>query len=335
MSKTAVVILNWNGRCFLEQFLPSVVRFSSGDMEIIVADNGSDDDSLSFLSLHFPQVRQIILDRNYGFAEGYNRALEQVAADYYVLLNSDVEVTEGWLEPLTALMDSDPSIAAVAPKLKSYHDKSKFEYAGASGGFIDMLGYPFCRGRVLQCVETDEGQYDDCREVFWATGACMVVRAELYRRFSGLDADFFAHQEEIDLCWRMKLAGYKVYVEPRSVVYHVGGGTLSSDSPRKVYLNFRNNLSMIYKNLSSKSLCGVLPLRLILDGLSAMVFLLQRKPKQFSAVFRAHMDFYRMLPALRHKRGLIQRSRVCSPSGIYRGSVIFRYFTGRKISPVK
>ena len=320
----------------LERFLPSVVRFSEDEgREVIVADNGSTDDSLAFLSGRYPEVRQIVLDRNYGFAEGYNRALEKVDADYFLLLNSDVEVTEGWLDPLEARMDSSPEIAAVMPKILSERDRTRFEYAGAAGGFIDGLGYPFCRGRVLQAVEEDRGQYDTPEEVFWATGACMLVRSELFRQFGGFDASFFAHQEEIDLCWRWKSAGYRVWAETASEVFHVGGGTLSADSPHKTYLNFRNNLMMLYKNLSARSLWWVLVFRLVLDGCSALVFLLQGRRGHFKAVWKAHRAFFRANKGLKPKRREIRLKRVGRPSGIYRGSIVWRYYTGRKISPVK
>lgn len=334
--KTAIVILNWNGRDFLAKFLPGVCRFSAGaDRQVVVADNGSTDDSLAWLSENHPEVRQIVLDKNYGFAEGYNRALAQVEANYYLLLNSDVEVTEGWLDPLEKRLDSDPQIAAVMPKIRSCNERDKFEYAGAAGGFIDWLGYPFCRGRVLQAIEQDTGQYDEAEEIFWATGACMLVRASLFREFGGFDGDFFAHQEEIDLCWRWKQAGYRVWAEPASTVYHVGGGTLSGDSPYKVFLNFRNNLAMLYKNLSARSLWPVLVFRLILDGCSALVFALQGKPKNFSAVWRAHRAFFKMRKSLKPKRKEIRQKRTGSPSGIYRGSIVWRYYTGRKTTPVK
>lgn len=334
--KTAIVILNWNGREMLERFLPSVTRFSQGPgREIVVADNGSTDDSLAFLTAHYPDVRQVLLDRNYGFAEGYNRALAQIDAEYFLLLNSDVEVTERWLDPLEAALDNDPKIAAVMPKIRAWADRESFEYAGAAGGFIDWLGYPFCRGRVLQAVEKDRGQYDDAREIFWATGACMLVRAALFRDFEGFDASFFAHQEEIDLCWRWQSAGHSLWVEPASTVYHVGGGTLSSDSPRKTFLNFRNNLAMLYKNLSARSLWPVLGLRLCLDGLSALVFLAQGKAAHFRSVWQAHRAFFRMKSELKPKRREIQKRRIASPSGIYRGSIVWRYYTGRKISPAK
>lgn len=245
--RTAIVILNWNGRHHLERFLGSVTAHTAAPTRIIVADNGSTDSSLEFLAERYPQVERLRLDRNYGYAGGYNRALQLVDADCYVLLNSDVEVSEGWLEPLVAMLERDPEVAAVAPKILSYNARDTFEYAGASGGFIDILGYPFCRGRILSHVERDMGQYDTPREVFWASGAAFCCRADIFRRMGGFDADFFAHMEEIDLCWRMQIAGYKVMVEPRSRVYHLGGGTMPNESPNKLYLNYRNNLAMIFK----------------------------------------------------------------------------------------
>ena len=328
--KVKIVILNWNGRAHLERFLPSVVAHS-GEASVVVADNGSNDDSVLFLREHYPQVELLQLDQNYGFAEGYNRALSRIEADCYVLLNSDVEVEEGWLNPLVARLAADEKVAALAPKIISYERKSDFEYAGAAGGFIDCFGYPFCRGRILDTIEKDQGQYDTAREVFWASGACMVVRADLFHKLGGFDGDFFAHMEEIDLCWRMQLAGYRVMVEPRSRVFHLGGGTLPNNSARKLYLNYRNNLSMLFKNLSRRSLLPVLFARMVLDGMSAMVFLLQRRPDFFKVVFRAHMDLYDALNTLRIKRRVIQQSRIASSSSyIYKGSIILRHALGKR-----
>lgn len=328
--KVKIVILNWNGRAHLERFLPSVVAHS-GEASVVVADNGSNDDSVPFLREHYSQVELLQLDQNYGFAEGYNRALSRIEADCYVLLNSDVEVEEGWLNPLVARLAADEKVAALAPKIISYERKSDFEYAGAAGGFIDCFGYPFCRGRILDTIEKDQGQYDTAREVFWASGACMVVRADLFHKLGGFDGDFFAHMEEIDLCWRMQLAGYRVMVEPRSQVFHLGGGTLPNNSARKLYLNYRNNLSMLFKNLSRRSLLPVLFARMVLDGMSAMVFLLQRRPDFFKVVFRAHMDFYHALNTLQIKRRVIQQSRIASASSnIYKGSIILRHALGKR-----
>jgi GT2 family glycosyltransferase len=252
--KTAVVILNWNGRNFLETFLPSVLEYSARCADVIVADNASTDDSVAFLQEHYPQIRIIEHPKNGGFSKGYNDALKQIDAEYYILLNSDVEVTPNWITPVIEMMDADPSIAACQPKLRSFEDRSQFEYAGAAGGFIDAYGYPFCRGRIFDVLEEDRGQYDDACEVFWATGACLFVRADLYHALGGLDEDFFAHMEEIDFCWRLKNNGHKVMYCPDSTVYHVGGGALPKSSPRKTYLNFRNNLALLVKNLPSKRL---------------------------------------------------------------------------------
>ncbi|MBE5032846.1 glycosyltransferase family 2 protein [Gallalistipes aquisgranensis] len=330
MPVVKVVILNWNGEEHLRRFLPSVVDATPAEAEIVVADNGSTDGSLVLLRERFPGVTLLLLDRNYGYAEGYNRALAQLEADYFVLLNSDVETPRGWLGPLVERMESDPSIVALAPKLLAYGDRGRFEYAGASGGFLDMLGYPFCRGRILSTLERDEGQYDTAREVFWASGACMVVRAGMFRELGGFDGKFFAHMEEIDLCWRAQLRGYRVWIEPRSRVWHLGGGTLPNNTPRKIYLNYRNNLAMLYKNLPAGRVEAILFLRMVLDGLSALVFLLQGRPDFFREVFRAHMDFHRRRGELREQRRRIQDGAVASPRMIYGGSIILRYLLGKR-----
>ena len=258
MDKTAVVILNWNGVEMLTRFLPQVIDYSRDDAVVYVADNASTDNSLEVLRKHFPEVHLVVLDKNWGFAEGYNRALEQIEAEYYVLLNSDVEVSHHWLTPMIEFMDNHPDVAACQPKLLSEKSRDSFEYAGASGGFIDCYGYPFCRGRMFDTVETDNGQYDYATEILWATGACMVVRASDFKEAGGFDARFFAHSEEIDLCWRMSLMGKKIYCIPDSFVYHIGGATLPKNNPMKTYLNFRNNLTMLYKNLSG---FGIRPYR--------------------------------------------------------------------------
>lgn len=330
MSVTKVVILNWNGEAHLERFLPSVVQHTPAGVGIVVADNGSTDGSLAMLERDFPAVEVVRLDRNYGFAGGYNRALRQVVADYYVLMNSDVEAAPGWFEPLLQAMERDERLAAVSPKLLSYSDKGSFEYAGASGGFIDFLGYPFCRGRILSTLERDRGQYDAPREVFWASGACMMVRASVFHALDGFDAAFFAHMEEIDLCWRMQLQGYKVRVEPAGRVYHLGGGTLPNNNPRKLYLNYRNNLSMLYKNLPRGRREGILFLRMVLDGGSALVFLAQGNLGFFNAVFRAHMDFHRRRPELRRLRQQIQALATARSRWIYPRSILLRYLLGRR-----
>lgn len=300
--KTAVVILNWNGRSMLERYLPSVVKYTAGDACVVIADNGSTDDSLAFVERNYPSVQIIRHDKNYGFAEGYNRALAQVEAEYYVLLNDDVEVTPGWIEPITELFEKEPEVAVCQPKLLMDTQRDTFEYAGASGGFIDAFGYPYCRGRVFTTIEKDNGQYDDECEVMWATGAAMFVRASVWREMGGLDGDFFAHMEEIDFCWRVRNAGYRVMSCPRSKVFHLGGGTLPKSSPKKTYLNFRNNLSMLYKNLPSSRLIPVVLMRLPLDWVAALKFIADGNPQDFLAVGRAHRDFFSLLPQLRVKR---------------------------------
>lgn len=326
--KVAVVILNWNGRKFLEKFLPTVLKYSSEDAEIIVADNASSDDSLEWLGSHYPEVRIINNNNNYGFSKGYNEALRHVKADYYILLNSDIEVTPNWIPPLIKLMEADPKIAACQPKLLSYHDVGLFEYAGGAGGYIDNLGYPFCRGRIFQYLEPDNNQYDDTCEIFWATGACMFVRADLYHEFNGLDNDFFAHMEEIDFCWRLKNAGYKIMYCPDSKVYHVGGGTLPKNSSRKTFLNFRNNLILLYKNLPIAKIPKVFILRLILDIIASLKFLAQGYIKDFWAVFRAYVAFYGSFTQNKIKRKRIPHRHV---SGIYNSSLVWEYYVlGRK-----
>ena len=323
MKRVSVVILNWNGRHFLERFLPSLMAFTPRDYaEVVVADNGSTDDSIVFLKKFFPEVRLILLDRNYGFTGGYNRALAQLESDYFVLLNSDVEVTQGWLVPLVDLMESDENIAAVMPKIRSYDRREYFEYAGACGGLIDIFGFPYCRGRILNRIERDKGQYDTPVEIFWASGAAMFVRAELYKRFGGLDESYFAHMEEIDLCWRLKNAGYKIMVEPASVVYHVGGGTLPNESPRKLYLNFRNNLSTLYKNLPGMRLFPIMFIRMCMDGMIALGYLFKGKFSFFKAVLKAHIGFYRQLPQFRVKRKAIP-VKCIGLTGMLKGSLAF------------
>lgn len=293
--KLAVVILNWNGVKMLRQFLPSVWNYSRQEGVVIyVADNASTDDSCEWLEKEYPEVRQIRMDRNYGFAEGYNKALAQVQAEYYLLLNSDVEVTENWLLPLLEYMDAHPEVAACQPKLLSWHDKSRFEYAGACGGFVDKLGYPYCRGRIFDVVETDKGQYDVCVTVFWASGAALMVRSDDYWANGGLDGCFFAHMEEIDFCWRLSHAGRQVVCIPQSKVYHVGGATLHKESPRKTYLNFRNNLFMLYKNLPRRELFPILFIRMLLDYVAAFTFLLKGDAQDAKAVLKARRDFWKM-----------------------------------------
>jgi GT2 family glycosyltransferase len=326
MTKVSVVILNFNGEKFLQQFLPSVLRYSA-EAEIIVADNGSTDNSLAVLKASFPQVRIIALDKNYGFCGGYNRALQKVDAQYYLLLNSDIEVTPGWLDPMIGILDKHADVAAVQPKILSWHERKKFEYAGAGGGFIDTLGYPFCRGRVFDRVEEDEGQYDDERQVFWATGACFMIRSKVYHQFGGLDESFFAHMEEIDLCWKINRSSQKVYYTGRSKVYHVGAGTLGYESAFKTYLNFRNGLALIFKHFDSIELLFKLPFRVLLDWLAAFVFLLKGKGKNSKSVLRAHFDFLKGYKNNHKKRKEIQKMYPFYPrTNIHPGLIVFDYY---------
>ena len=296
MEKASVIILNWNGAEMLRTYLPSVVKsIQHSVFSLYVADNGSTDNSLEVLAKEFPSVKTIVLDKNYGFAEGYNRAIGQVDSEYVVLLNSDVETPEGWLEPLIGYLDTHPEVAAVQPKIHSWRNKSLFEHAGAAGGYINALGYPYCRGRVLWKVEEDKGQYDTVAEVDWTSGACMCVRTQVYKDLGGLDASFFAHMEEIDLCWRMRNKGWKLACVPQSTVYHLGGGSLHYDNPRKNYLNHRNNLLMIYKNKQHP--WGVLFIRFFLDYAAALLYLLQGRPKSCKAVYEARRDYRKMRKA--------------------------------------
>lgn len=293
MAKCSIIILNWNGATMLRRYLPSVIKYLPNEAELIVADNGSTDESLQVLRKEFPSIKTILLDRNYGFAEGYNRAIEQVDSEYVVLLNSDVEVTDGWLTPLLRYMDEHPDVGAVQPKIRSWEHKEYFEHAGAAGGYLNWLGYPYCRGRLLWHVEKDNGQYDSEADVDWTSGACMCVRAKIYKDLGGLDARFFAHMEEIDLCWRMRNSGWRLVCVPQSMVYHLGGGSLHYDNPRKNYLNHRNNLLMIRKNMPWPWL--VLFLRFFLDYAAALFYLLQGRPRSCQAVYKARRDYHRMV----------------------------------------
>ena len=331
--RAAIVILNYNGRAYLERFLPSVLASTYPNFELIIADNGSTDDSLAFLAEYYPNIRHIDLRVNHGFAQGYNLALRQVEAPYYILLNSDIEVSPDWMEPIIELMERDPTVGACQPKILSYHQRDYFEYAGGSGGWLDALGYPFCRGRIFGVTEKDRGQYDDLQEVFWATGAAFFVRSQLFHALEGFDPDYFAHSEEIDLCWRMKRACYKIMVRPRSSVYHVGGGTLSYDTPRKVLLNFRNSLYTLLKNEEAGRLLWLIPLRILLDNLAALLFLSQGKVQHIRSIARAHWMFLFHFRAMLHKRRqvreLIQKSSISSKpnqAGRYRGSVVWQYY---------
>lgn len=326
MKRVAIVILNWNGKKWLEKFLAKVVEFSDESIcDIIIADNGSTDESLAFLNEFFPKVLTIKLDKNYGFTGGYNRALKLLEHEYFVLLNSDIEVSKNWIEPILRLMDGDKLIAACQPKILDYNNKDYFEYAGAAGGYIDFLGYPFCRGRIFDTIEKDNGQYDDAKRVFWASGACLFVRSEVYKSLGGLDEDFFAHMEEIDLCWRMQNKGYSVWVEPLSKVYHVGGGTLQSDNPKKTYLNFRNNLFLLIKNYDFWKVYPVIFLRLLLDGVAAIRFLFQGKFKHFVAIIEAHFSFH-----FNHIKYLKDRRKQKTPKTIYSKSIVWEYYIRKR-----
>lgn len=331
-SRVAIVILNWNGHKLLEQYLPSVVQYSQGDgVDVIVADNQSDDDSVRFLQENYPQVQIIQLTENHGFAKGYNLALQQVEADYYILLNSDVEVTPDWIDPMIELMEADSTIAAVQPKVLSWHRKDEFEYAGAAGGFIDQLGFPFCRGRILNVMEKDHGQFDQVTNIFWATGACMAVRANYFHKAGGFDSDFWAHMEEIDICWRLKNMGYKIQFTPYSKVYHLGGGTLSYDNPKKLFLNFRNSLWLLYKNLPRRKFYKVLLVRMLLDGVAAFKLLSEANWRGFFSVFRAHYAFYHSHRTLRNKR--LELKKIAEPqwhTEMLCKSIIWKFYLERK-----
>lgn len=332
MTSMAVVILNYNGESLLAQFLPSVVQHSAGAV-VYVADNGSTDQSLNLLQTRFPEVNILALGANFGFCGGYNQALAQIRADYYVLLNSDVEVTPGWLEPLRDLLDDRPEIAAVQPKILSYVQRHLFEYAGAGGGFIDLLGYPFCRGRVFDHLERDEGQYDDVRPVFWTSGACMMIRSEKFQEHNGFDEDLFAHMEEIDLCWKLNRSGNTVAYCGTSKVYHLGAGTLGYHHPRKTYLNFRNGLSLIFKHLRPGEITWKLPLRMGLDWVAATTFLLKGEGKNFLSVLRAHVHFLNQLGDLKKKRREIQRAFPVYPKeNIHSGLIVVDYFLRKRKS---
>lgn len=307
MKRTVIVILNWNGIEYLKLFLGKVVALSlNAETEVCVADNGSTDGSADWIAENFSEVRLIRFDRNLGFAGGYNLAIDQLEAEFFVLINSDIEVTEGWLQPLVKYMEENPDSASCQPKILSSAKKNYYEHAGAAGGFIDKFGYPFCRGRILNITEKDEGQYDNQADVFWSSGACMIIRSTAWKKCGGFDSAFFAHMEEIDLCWRLHRAGYRVGFTPDSKVYHIGGGSLSYDSPFKIYLNFRNSLFMLYKNLEDNKLFYILFLRRILDGLAAIMFLLTGKFTYFSSVLKAHVQYYKCRGELKKKRQAVK-----------------------------
>ena len=327
MDKLAIVILNWNGAEMLKKYLPSVLQYSKDEAVVYVADNASTDNSIALLKEEFPEVKLILLEKNWGFADGYNKALEQVYAEYYLLLNSDIEVTPGWLTPMLSFMDSHEEVAACQPKLLSIFQRDSFEYAGACGGYLDRYGYPFCRGRVFDVVEQDHGQYDEPAKVHWATGAALLVRARIYKEVGGLDARFFAHQEEIEMCWRMRIRGYQIYCLPESKAYHVGGGTLPKSNPMKTYLNFRNNLTMLYKCLPEKDLKPVMRLRWFLDYLAAFqTLILKRNIGDFKAIFRARRDFKRWRKDFETDREQIQKSRVGKDTEFAPFLLLWKYY---------
>ena len=318
--KIAVVILNWNGEKLLEQFLPSIVNYSP-EADIYVADNASTDDSVSYLKAFFPTVKIIQNDSNLGFAEGYNEALKHVNSDIFALVNSDIEVTENWLKPIIETFENEPKTAIIQPKLLDFKRKEYFEYAGAAGGFLDKYGYPYCRGRVFETLEKDNGQYDDNCEIFWASGACFFIRSSVYKELKGFDADFFAHQEEIDLCWRAFNKGHQIKYNSQSVVYHVGGATLQQGNPMKTFLNFRNSLLMLLKNLPKNKLIPIILTRLLLDGIAGIQFLFQGKFKHFTAILKAHFSFYSLYSVHYKKRALFQSEKYYKIK-----SIVFQYY---------
>jgi GT2 family glycosyltransferase len=320
LKKIAVVILNWNGVKLLEQFLPSVVQFSP-EATVYVADNASTDDSVAFVKANFPTVQIVRNSANFGFAEGYNEALKEIDAEIYALVNSDIEVTEKWLKPIIDTFEAELNTAIIQPKLLDFKNKAYFEYAGAAGGYIDKYGYPYCRGRVFDTVEKDLGQYDNDCEIFWASGACFFIRSSVYKELNGFDAAFFAHQEEIDLCWRTLNKGYKIKYKYESIVYHVGGATLKQGNPKKTFLNFRNSLLMLSKNLPQNKLFTILFIRMILDGIAGIQFIFQGKFTHFSAILKAHYSFYTLLSATYNKRGDFQSKTYYSAN-----SIVYQYY---------
>lgn len=326
-SEVTVAILNWNGLAHLQQFLPSVVRHSQ-NAEILLIDNASADQSVEWVRAQFPAIKVAIQSHNLGFTEGYNHGLKSVATPFAVLLNSDVEVTEGWLDPLLSRIACDKNIAAVQPKILSYKDKDTFEYAGAAGGYLDVLGYPFCRGRIFDSCEKDTGQYENATPIFWSSGACMLVRMSAYWEMNGLESRFFAHMEEIDLCWRWQNSGYSIWVEPASTVYHLGAGTLAKTSPRKTFLNFRNGLALLYMNSLGWTPIWKIPARLSLDGLAGIQFILKGEWHNMLAICRAHVSFYSMFGYWNKKRKQNQRTfkQGVSINGYWNGSLVWFYF---------
>jgi GT2 family glycosyltransferase len=326
LKKIAVVVLNWNGVKLLEQFLPSVISYSS-EATIYVADNASTDNSIQFIKDNYPTIKIIKNDGNYGFANGYNIALQEVEEEYYCLLNSDVEVTEKWLTPILSLFESETDVAIIQPKILDFKNKEYFEYAGAAGGFIDKYGYPFCRGRIFETIEKDNHQYDDEKDIFWVSGACFFIRKDIYRKLNGFDGDFFAHQEEIDLCWRAFNLGYKAKYTSQSIVYHVGGATLNEGNPKKTFLNFRNSLLMLLKNLPKNKLYTILFMRLVLDGIAGIKFIFQGKFKHCFAIIKAHFHFYHLISKNLNKRNSVQKANY-----FHTKSIVYSYFVkGGKI----
>lgn len=327
----AVVIIHWNKRALLEQFLPSVVASTYPNLKIVIADNASTDDSIVYVKANFPSVKTLVLDQNYGYAGGYNHALKQIEADYYVLLNNDVEVTPNWIEPIIEAMQKDEKIAAAQPKILQYKQKDHFEYAGGAGGYIDYLGYVFCRGRLFETMEKDEGQYNNNVPIFWASGACLFIKSKAFHQIGGFDEHFFAHMEEVDLCWRLQLADHQVWYIGNSQVYHLGGSTLQQGNPKKTYLNFRNSLQMLLKNSEVKTLYWLIPVRSTLDLLSSIYFLMNAKTADSGAVHRAHADFFFKFGKWWKKRKNVLKLK---PSihlhGVYQESVILEHFVKKK-----
>lgn len=325
--RVAVAILNWNGKKLLEKFLPDVIAHSSGIADVYVIDNNSSDESVSYISSTFPSVKVILNSNNFGFAKGYNDGMKSISAEYFILLNSDVQVTDGWISPIISLMDSNRNIAACQPKILNYNVRDEFEYAGGGGGFIDKWGYPFCRGRIFNSFEKDNGQYNDVCEIFWASGACMFIRSDIFFKTGGFDQDFFAHMEEIDLCWRIRNLGSDIYYCPDSVVYHIGAGTLAKMNPKKTFYNFRNNLLLLCKNHAPDFFYLKLFLRGSLDGIAGIKFLLSGDVSHFLAVIRAHFGFYLLFSKMMLKRNEIQKEiKRYATSCVYRGSIVLEYF---------
>ena len=332
MNKTSIVILNWNGLEFLKMFIGKIVKYSQNpETSIVVADNGSTDESLNWLSENHNEVKIIKLDKNYGFAGGYNRALSQIDSRYYVLINSDIEVTENWLQPLVSYMDDNLDVASCQPKILSFHNKEYFEYAGAAGGFIDKYGYPYCRGRIFDAIEKDYGQYNSVSDVFWSSGACMIVRSEAWNKCGGFDDFFFAHMEEIDLCWRFQNAGLRVCCIPDSIVYHIGGGALPYDSPFKTFLNFRNSLFLLYKNLPDNKLNLTIFIRKLFDGLAVLMFLFKGQLSNVKSIWKAHRDYYRNKRRLKVRRRRVRELKITSSTThILNKSIVFQFYIRKR-----